>query len=540
MANLMSTGGYPILHTYSKYSKNAINTNFIPQLQFGNSLESDKTRMQNKEREFYKKYGANSHTEFINKISNLFPKNDRQVFARFEAEFLSKELRRFSMTNRYLYEYEEAVSFNFDFTQLKQLKDIQLAPNAKPFAILPKMDKQKMIGQIKGLINENFMRRFHKGSAYTKDLDNFITSLIKSGALRITLGKTSENGEFESKEEYEVHSIPNFPWGLTKDVYEQAKKDNNKVILNEVAKAILDIYSFLLNTLGQGASADMRLAITRVWSKLFQSGSNPAQFFSGGKTNSFISGVQGAMGEFQTALLFEYLQIKGMTNAYAEIKGNTRLESTITKEQARTDVQIFEGMGIQVKNFVTIEREINGKTQTQFLQDIHTRIHPDKLAKSFPSQTQDNFLSFMANFYFNKDFEQANFRNMIELRYALESWIGSIMNMAVSDAVEDTVTFYMIGGKYFVPCSIILAASQRIGVQQSLKIYSAFEGKSDKEFARSEENKSPLYSLYWERDKGGWKYTSENENLSKNLINSRISIQTRFNFFDEIKKCALL
>lgn len=533
--NLVAAGGYPILHTYSKYSKNAINTNFISQLQFGNSLESDISRMQNKEKEFYQKYGANSHQDFINKISNLFPKNDRQVFARFEGEFLSKELQRFSMTNRYLYEYEEAVSFNFDFKALKKLNKIQLAPDAEPIAILPKMN----IGEIKSLINKTFSRRYHTGSKYTKDLDNFLTSLIASGALRIELGKTSEEGNFEKREEYNVYSIPNFPWGLTKDVYEQAKKDNNKVILNEIAKAILEIYSFLLNTLGAGASADMRLAITRVWSKLFQSGSNPAQFFSGGKTNSFISGVQGAMGEFQTALLFEYLQIKGMANAYAEIKGNTRLESTITKEQARTDVQIFEGMGIQVKNFVTIEKEVNGKKQTQFLQDIHTRIHPDKLAKTFPSQAQDNFLSFMANFYFNKDFEQASFRNMIELRYALESWIGSIMNMAISDAVEDTVTFYMIGGKYFVPCSVILEASQRIGVQQSLKIYSAFEGKSDKDFARNEENKDPLYSLYWTRDEDGWTYTDENVNLSKNLINSRISIQTRFNFFDEIKDYVL-
>jgi hypothetical protein len=32
------------------------------------------------------------------------------------------------------------------------------------------------------------------------------------------------------------------------------------------------------------------------------------------------------MGEFQTALLFEYLQIKGMASAMSQIKGNTRLE----------------------------------------------------------------------------------------------------------------------------------------------------------------------------------------------------------------------
>jgi hypothetical protein len=49
---------------------------------------------------------------------------------------------------------------------------------------------------------------------------------------------------------------------------------------------------------------------------------------------------------------------------------------------------------------------------------------------------------------------------MIMLRYSLEGWLAELMNMAMSDAVEDTVTFYMMGGKYFVPCSAILEASE--------------------------------------------------------------------------------
>ena len=91
-----------------------------------------------------------------------------------------------------------------------------MAPGAEPIAILPKMN----IGEIKSLINKTFSRRYHTGSKYTKDLDNFLTSLITSGALRIELGRTSDEGNFEKKEEYNVYSIPNFPWGLTKDVYE--------------------------------------------------------------------------------------------------------------------------------------------------------------------------------------------------------------------------------------------------------------------------------------------------------------------------------
>jgi hypothetical protein len=35
----------------------------------------------------------------------------------------------------------------------------------------------------------------------------------------------------------------------------------------------------------------MRIAIENVWSRTFGGGVNPAHFFSGGKTKSFISGV---------------------------------------------------------------------------------------------------------------------------------------------------------------------------------------------------------------------------------------------------------
>jgi hypothetical protein len=65
----------------------------------------------------------------------------------------------------------------------------------------------------------------------------------------------------------------------------------------------------------------------------------------------------------------------------------------------------------------------------------------------------------MANFYFNKTYYSDEFSKMWQLRTNLENWLGEIMNMAVSDAVEDTVTFYVIGGKYMVPCSAILEAA---------------------------------------------------------------------------------
>jgi hypothetical protein len=42
----------------------------------------------------------------------------------------------------------------------------------------------------------------------------------------------------------------------------------------------------------------------------------------------------------------------------------------------------------------------------------------------------------------------------------LGDYLGEIMNMAMSDQLSDVVTFYMIGGKYFVPCSAILESAE--------------------------------------------------------------------------------
>jgi hypothetical protein len=108
-----------------------------------------------------------------------------------------------------------------------------------------------------------------------------------------------------------------------------------------------------------------------------------------------------------------------------------------------------------------------------------------KLAEYFDPKYRNDFLSFMANFYFNATYEKENFGNMVELKYTLQQWLGAVMNMAVEDAaITDTVTFYMISGKYFVPCSVILKAAREIGLKQSVMIYGADRGKTDEGFAR--------------------------------------------------------
>jgi hypothetical protein len=49
-----------LLHTYSKYAKKNIDTEFISYLNNSNSLENDIDKMEGKERELYNKYNADT------------------------------------------------------------------------------------------------------------------------------------------------------------------------------------------------------------------------------------------------------------------------------------------------------------------------------------------------------------------------------------------------------------------------------------------------------------------------------------------------
>jgi hypothetical protein len=93
-----------------------------------------------------------------------------------------------------------------------------------------------------------------------------------------------------------------------------------------------------------------------------------------------------------------------------------------------------------------------------------TRIHPDKLGQYFGDGEAD-FLGFISNYFFNSTYAEQHRDDMASLRETLGHWLGEVMNMAVEDSVEDTVTFYMIAGRYLVPCSVILEAADKVGLR---------------------------------------------------------------------------
>jgi hypothetical protein len=140
------------------------------------------------------------------------------------------------------------------------------------------------------MLNSIFKKHHFKTTSESMErADALIHQLLTSGALKIYLG--NEGSDQSVQEEYSVHTIPNFPWGVTKELYDDAVKINNTTILNEIDRAAQQVRHFVFEELGQGASPDMHRAIENIWARTFGSRVNPAHFFSGGKTKSFISGV---------------------------------------------------------------------------------------------------------------------------------------------------------------------------------------------------------------------------------------------------------
>ena len=305
-----------ILHTSSYYATNLIKLNLSNE----SHSKSNINNLRAKEKALYKKFGANSYEDFIQKIRNLINGRDREIIQSFEANKLQKTLNQFALSNNYMFNEDVRFVFNFnnaeiDFGNIKLKTGVNI--NAEPIYL------NFNPAEIREVLNRYFLHHnFKKGhKEWTKNLDSFIKDLTSRNILTIQTYNTNSNSY---EEIVNINTIPNFPWGVTKkdvELAQQLGKDSE--INQELRRACVKIKDYIFNTVGSGASPELLKAMNIVWNNNFiTKQNNPALFFSGGTKSNFISGVQGALGEFQTALIFEYLAVKKTTNAFANIIGN--------------------------------------------------------------------------------------------------------------------------------------------------------------------------------------------------------------------------
>ena len=111
-------------------------------------------------------------------------------------------------------------------------------------------------------------------------------------------------------------------------------------------------------------------------------------------------------------------------------------------------------------------------------------------------------------------------------------------------AIGDTVSFYMIEGKYLVPCSRLIEAGKQLKLANSIEITSSYQGYSDEQYANHTTDPSKkgsgksFYEQYWQKD-DDWYPTDKNKSEYYNLISKAISIRTNFNLLKEIENYAI-
>lgn len=387
--------------------------------------------------------------------------------------------------------------------------------------------------EVKNLINQVFKRKFatnnEKGGQSTRRLKAFLKQFDKNSALYMVEG----GAQFVTET---VTNISDSPFNYNvQDIRDAIKNKEGTSLLNELIQATEEIHSWIKNHINYGAlSPEMKRAFDEVW---LQNISGPIQnekiafFMKGGALNSLV----GAFGEFQTALIFQYVNlIIGNGNGHMLAVNATIADSLKKGEQAKADVTILGNIGIQVKNYNFYGDD-----------ELDTNLHPRKLFNynDFAGQS-DSIGTFLANYYFNQTYKDTHKSYFDELEKVLGTYMGEMYNLAIQKSVEDTVCFYYISGKYLIPGSAILkivANDMDNTIKKAVQITSSYTAHTDEEFAtptertviRNHKKKttySPLFTTYWVHKSDGWHPTDRNKREFNRLLGHDISIRSGFHF----------
>ena len=510
-----------LLHTSSAYYKENLDFDTV----LTNALNrgpSDISYLQSQENFLYQKFGASSYKGFKENLQNLINSQDKVCIQRFSADNLYDEIRKFG-NSKINQSYTEDVTFEIQVgeTQISLFESLKL-PNYDIQGTTITMTGNLSV--LRSVLNKVYGKRFKIGKkTVTEQLESFISenqdliSIVKDGQKVHTLKhKTSLE-------------ISNFPWGVKKEHLDAYLNSTDFNLVNgmreQLSRAFSEIKNYIFTELCKGGSNQLLQAANITWNSLLSSSQYDlaiTNFFGGNAKGNFASAVIGAMGEFQTALIFNYLALKINSTEFSKIIGNIYQNG----EQLRTDVEIFKRIGIQVKNF----------TSGGFFGQMRyagTTIHPDKLFSYLPGEKLE-FQTFLANYYFNTDIQSQNLNSLKELEHFLgEHLLAETMNLAMDTNISDTISFYFIGGKYLVPGSeIVKWATNKY---QDYKSKSTLTRDNTVYITGPKKTYSDLYfkenpeerEKYWEYDqtKSSWDFT--NYNLEKfNSINSDISIRT--------------
>ena len=500
------------------------------------SIREEKTNadlkaLEDLEKKFYESFGCHSFEEFMATLRSIFSSlpQDKKAFNFFSGSNIRKALEKaFGFKNT-----KDEVTI--DFTYISEGAEINI-PELLSGANFSVSGGVIHLGadlpNIKNAVNVLFNRHFKTKAGSYSSLDKFLKSLKDQKVFEIGGALVTINDSALYKELHDTQTLGGDAFNNTiKEI--NAAKNGDKEAKAKLDSAMNEVWHFIQGGIA-GCSSDMRKAIEQTWKKqVMYSYEGIALFQKGGNMNQVV----GAFGEFQTALLFNYIDIRlrsmGM-NSLATGKLKPIISESIGKgRQPKVDVTLLralgvdiQGFGIQVKNFRENANYVDVNTTPQGLMGY----------PKVGEMLDGNFLPYLANYYFNADFK-ASKGDVGALESELSRLFAEISSLATAQ-LPDKVAFYFIGGTQFIPASHLYRSIQEDpGKRFPVRITGPAAEKGDEAWLAPIQRNGRTegaFIPYWAPTKGGGGHNFQDTGKASGtyaaLVNSRISIRGKIKY----------
>lgn len=512
-------------------------------------LKGQIARLQDQEKAVYGRFfsGCTTYKDFITRLQELFDKEynvDMQIIKNFAAEkiqvLLNKNFGTQIMPSKNLVTEIEIINPNVTKIDIGNILkgtsgNFKLSNNIIKLDI--RMDDAG-IKAMKELLNKAQGKHFHTASLGTDCMKAYLKHLVvekhlpeetqKEKIQAITKGFHTTKFIGDSDLRYTLADI---------------KNSSKQADIQRATKKIKDFfYSSAGLNVASGTQA-LKDAFQKTWQDNISSIEYGIAFFLKGGTLTYFSG---AFGEFQTALLSNYILrrtgIKDSTLA-------SKISNTIGQaEQAKIDVKLLGDLGIQVKNYNPYTYNYNPIETNTTAESFLNKLGNSGQEIPVDDQAQVTSLtSFLANYAFSQDYRAMTGKGTIpsveEIEKSLANYAGELYNLSInnSEAFSDTVLFYSFSGMYLVPASEILKAvynnlkdeNHRTNMEVSIKWDGDGLSSEDMKKGQGKYN-SPYWTKYWHRTVKGlgyqgteWSRQSAQDTKIKNLL-SVTRIKTGF------------
>lgn len=515
-------------------------------------LEKQIKLLQDQEEKVYDRFfaGCKTYDDFIKRLRELFDTKhnvDMQIIQNFAAEkiqvLLNNNFGTQIMPSKNLVTEIEII--NPDVTKIDIGNILKgTSGNFKLSNNIIKLDirmDDAGIKAMKELLNKAQGRHFHIASLGIDCMKTYLKHLVVEKNLPEETQKEKIQAITKGFHTTKFIGDSDLRYTLA-DIKDPSKRANIRL----ATKKIKDFfYSSEGLNVASGTQA-LKRAFNQTWNDNINKIEYGIAFFLKGGTLTYFNG---AFGEFQTALLSNYiLRRTGIKNSTLASKISNTIGQT---EQAKIDVTLLGNLGIQVKNYNPYTYNYNPIETNTTAESFLNKLDSNDQDVSVDDKSQVlSLTSFLANYAFSQDYRamtgEGTIPSVQEVEESLANYAGELYNLSIiqstpqSKAYSDTVLFYSFSGMYLVPASVILQAvydnldkNNRTNVRVSIKWDGDGLSSEDMQKGQGKYN-SPYWTKYWHRTVKGlgyqeteWSRQSAQDTKIKNLL-SVTRIKTGF------------